>query len=105
MHPDAYFEVRFKTPSEGGRATVVSGLSDFYSCPMFVDGKAFDCRLMIRGAKLELGEYYRLPVKFLCPKEACQHLAVGKMVTLWEGKEIAVAKVLELVPDPLPRRS
>ncbi len=95
MSPDAYLEVRFKTPREGGRSTAVGGRSSFYACPLFVDGKGFDCRLLIGGSTLKLGEYYRLPVIFLCPEEALKHLAVGKLVTLWDGRDVAVARVLE----------
>jgi hypothetical protein len=55
--------VRFKTTDEGGRKTALVG--EFYSCPFFVDGQAFDCRIYLDGKRIELGEWYQLPVKFL----------------------------------------
>ncbi len=65
MKPDAIIEVRFKTMTEGGRQGAIVG--EFYGCPLFVDGKAFDCRLSLDGKTLPLGETYELAVKFMNP--------------------------------------
>jgi hypothetical protein len=94
MTPDAYLEVRFRTKEEGGRNNAVSG--DYYACPLFVDGEGFDCRLMIAGMNLQLGSWYKVPVKFLNKDLALPKLVVGKKVTLWEGKVIADGKVIEI---------
>jgi hypothetical protein len=61
--PDAIIEVRFRTTDEGGRKTPVDG--DFYSCPLFVDGEGFDCRIFLGNQRAELGQWYQFPVKFL----------------------------------------
>jgi len=63
---DLYISIRFKTTSEGGRKTFVTG--DFYACPMIVDDKAYDCRLLINGMVLKLGDFYEVPVKFFKQK-------------------------------------
>lgn len=94
MLPDAYLEIRFRTKEEGGRNTAVSG--DFYACPLFVDGEAFDCRLLIAGKNLNLGDWYKIPVKFLNKDLALSRLVVGKEVTLWEGKDVADGAVIEI---------
>ncbi len=50
MNADIYIKVRFKTSEEGGRKTSVKRKTplgpDFYGCPLMVDGKAYDCRLL-----------------------------------------------------------
>lgn len=94
MNPDITIEVRFKTPVEGGRLDPITGKQ--FGCPMFVAGEAFDCRLLIGGRTLRLGETYEVPVQFLNAPLALSKVAPGKEVTLWEGKEIARGKVLRL---------
>ena len=99
MKPDAVIEVRFKTTAEGGRqgAIVIPEHSEIpYGCPLFVDGEAFDCRLLLKGRTLELGGTYELPIAFLCPDLALPKLSVGKAVTLWEGKEIGTGKIVRV---------
>lgn len=94
MKPDATIRIRFKKTEENGRDSAVEGA--FYACPLFVDGQAFDCRLLLAGKRLELGEYYEMPVKFLSRDLALSKLEVGKEVVLWEGKDVANGIVLSL---------
>ncbi len=94
MTPDAYLEVRFNTLEEGGRNTSITGAH--YACPLFVDGEGFECRLLINGKTLELGQSYEVPVKFMNRDLVLPKLNIGKTVTLWEGKEIGTGKVLRL---------
>ena len=94
MTPDAIIRVRFKTAEENGRTSAVEGA--FYSCPMFVDGEAFDCRLFLFGKRLELGEYYDVPIKLLHREMALSKLVIGKGIVLWEGKDIATGHVVAL---------
>jgi hypothetical protein len=70
---------------------------DLYRCTLLVTGEAFDCRLLVTSRILRPGETYELPVKFLSPHLVVPKLAVGTVVTLWEGKEIATGEVIELV--------
>ena len=100
MKPDAIILVRFKTTAEGGRqsAIVIPDHSEkYYGCPLFIEGEAFDCRLLVQGKTLELGETYELPVQFLYPELALPKLSPGKSVRLWEGKDIAAGEVVRLV--------
>ena len=97
IKPDAIIEVRFKTADEGGRNTPVSG--NFYSCPLFIDKEGFDCRLFIGNELIELGKWYRLPVKFLNRDYVISKLSPGKAITLWEGKDVASGRVLEVLPS------
>ena len=96
MNPDAIINVRFKTADEGGRKTPLVG--NFYSCPLFVDGEGFDCRILLGNQRIELGEWYHLPVKFLNRGFVVPKLAPGKPITLWEGKDVANGEVLEVLP-------
>lgn len=95
MQIDAVIEIRFKTAAEKGRQGPVVG--DFYGCPLFVDGEAFDCRLILGGKTLALGRCYEVGVRFLNPHLALPLLSPGKAISLWEGKEIATGKVVRLV--------
>ncbi|MEI8329516.1 MAG: hypothetical protein WCG14_05930 [Chlamydiia bacterium] len=100
MNADVYIKVRFKTSEEGGRKTPVKRKTplwpDFYGCPLMVDGKAYDCRLLIGDQEIELGKYYEIPVKFLDKNLALPNLAVGKNIILLEGKEIANGQVIKI---------
>lgn len=100
MKPDAIIKVRFKTTAEGGRqgAIVIPELPEHhYGCPLFIEGEAFDCRLLVVGRTLQLGESYELPIKFLNPDRVVSKLSPGKPVTLWEGKDIATGEVVCIV--------
>lgn len=100
MKPDIYIKVRFRTNAEGGRKTPlkrkISLGADFYACPMIVDGKAYDCRLLIGDKELALGEYYEIPVKFLDRDAVSPNLAVGKIIILWEGKQVAEGEITKI---------
>jgi hypothetical protein len=95
MKAEAVIEVRFKTTAEGGRRTDIVGY--IYGCPLSVDGKKFDCRMVLDGKTLKLGETYELLVEFLWPDLALPELSPGKDISLWEGREIATGRVLRLV--------
>ena len=69
---------------------------DFYACPMIVNGKAYDCRLLIGDQELELGKYYKVPVVFVNKKLVLPNLSIGQNITLWEGKEIADGQVTQI---------
>jgi len=97
MKPDAIIKVRFKTTAEGGRQGPLIIGETPYGCPLFVEGEAFDCRLLVRAQTLELGNAYELPIKFLNPRAALSKLSPGKPVILWEGKRIATGEVVRLV--------
>ncbi len=94
MQPDAIIHVRFLTPAEGGRSKSITGSS--YGCPLFIDGRGFDCRIMLDELQLDLGREYDLPIKFLNRSLAMPFLAQGKAISLWEGKEIATGTITEL---------
>jgi hypothetical protein len=94
MEPDVHVKVRFKTTEEGGRQSAVSG--DFYACPFLIEGKGFDSRLLLGGRRLELGETYEVPVKFLNSQKVLPHLTKGKSFILWEGKDVASGSIISI---------
>jgi hypothetical protein len=100
MKPDIYIKVRFKTSAEGGRSASLKRKTplgpDFYACPMIVNGKGYDCRLLIGDKEIELGKYYEIPVIFLDIDLALPNLSIGKKITLWEGKEVADGQVIKI---------
>lgn len=100
MKPDIYIKVRFRTSSEGGRKTSLKRKAllagDFYACPLIVEGKAYDCRLLIEDQELELEKYYEIPVVFLNRDLVLPNLSIGKNITIWEGKEIADGQVTKI---------
>ena len=90
-NPDAIIEVRFKTYSEGGRKTPITG--SVYNCPLFVKDTGFDCRIALNESPIELGVTYELPVWFLNKELVLPHIWPGVAIYLWEGKEIAKGTV------------
>jgi hypothetical protein len=99
LTPDIFIQIRFKTPAEGGRQTAITipeQANYHYGCLLFVDGEGFDCRFLVKGITLVLGQTYELPVKFLWPDLALPKMLQEKSVTLWEGVEIAVGRVLRI---------
>ena len=65
MKPDAIIKVRFKTTAEGGRQGPIVIGEKPYGCPLLVEGEAFDCRMLVNGQTLQLGNTYELPIKFV----------------------------------------
>ena len=95
MRFDAVVSVRFLLSAEGGRQGDIVG--QLYACPLFVAGRAFDCRLLLQEGRAALGESYELPVAFLSPEEALAVANVGEAVSLWEGKTIALGRILHVM--------
>jgi hypothetical protein len=97
LQPDAVIKVRFKRMDEGGRR---GGLTcGVYHCICYLDGVAHDCRVYLEERTLELGQEYRVPVRFLAPEIVIPKLSVGKIVSLWEGKEVATGEVVAIKPE------
>lgn len=98
--PDIDIKVRFRTSVEGGRKTSLKSkiaLEDAcYACPLLVDKKAYDCRLLIGKNELERGKEYEVSLQFLDKESALPHMSVGKHITLWEGKEVADGQVIRI---------
>ncbi|MEI8365575.1 MAG: hypothetical protein WCF65_04070 [Parachlamydiaceae bacterium] len=100
MNPDIYIKVRFKTTIEGGRKTSLKRKTplgpDFYACPMMVNGKVYDCRLLIGDMVIDLGKHYEIPVKFLDSESALKNLSIGNIIILLEGREVADGEVTKI---------
>lgn len=100
MKPDAIIAIRFKTTGEGGRQGPLLIADHPFGCPVFIDGEAFDCRFVVRDQAFELGATYEIPIKFLRLDLVASHLRVGKVVTLWEGKEIGSGQIVRIESQP-----
>ena len=94
MTRDIIISVRFLTTSEGGRATPVQGR--FYSCPLFIDGEGFDCRLLLDDQILDFGVRSEVPVRFLYRDKAMPRMELGAQVHLWEGRNVAEGKIIQV---------
>jgi hypothetical protein len=92
-YPEITIKVRFLKPEEGGRTTPVGGI--FYACPIFIHGEGFDCRLLLDGRILGLGEEYEVPVKFLFPDLALPKMDIEGEIFLWEGRIIASGNIVK----------
>jgi hypothetical protein len=87
---------RFYTTNEGGRRTPVGGPEvGFYSCPLIYDDQAFDCRILLSGDALQLGETYERPIVFLSRAEALRWFPLGRELTLWEGRPVGQGELIE----------
>jgi hypothetical protein len=96
LHPDVIIDVRFRMAAEGGKESPIT--APFYSCPMMIDDHGYDCRIFLDG-KVELGNTYRLPVKFLDREFAMSHLAAGTRFTLWEGRDVADGSIVAVLKN------
>jgi hypothetical protein len=94
MKYDAMIEVRFRVAKEGGRQNDIK--TDYYSCPVRIDGEYYDCRIFLNNITITLGETYILPIKFLDRQLALPNLSPEKRITLWEGKDIADGIIKEI---------
>ena len=91
--PDILAEISLLTTEAGGRKTSTG--SDWYGCPMQVDGQYFDARIDLSElGPVSPGQTILAPLKFLSPELALCHFPVGKAFALWEGRVIGSAKVL-----------
>jgi len=97
VQPDIIISVRFLLSAEGGRSGDVVG--KIYSCPLYVAGRAFDCRLLLEGGRAILGENYEIPVAFLFPEEALVVAKPGADMSLWEGRTVARGRILRVLSD------
>jgi hypothetical protein len=95
MKADVLIEARFKTSSEGGRVKPINGSS--YRCPMIIDGRGFECQIFLEGKVIQSGETYQFAVKFMNFDAVSSFIALDKIITLWEGKEIAAGKIIQIL--------
>jgi len=60
MQPDAVLRLHLRTTAEGGRkgpVLVTPGMH--FGCPLVIEDRYFDCRWLVEGRVLELGERAR----------------------------------------------
>lgn len=97
MKPEAIINVRFLTPDEGGRESPIK--SDKYGCPLMINDKdGFDCRFVLNQFTcFELGNDYDIYVQFVNSDIAMKCLREGTEISLWEGKTIAIGKVVRIL--------
>src|SRR5450759_385984 len=82
------------TTEAGGRRTPIGTDVGEYRCPVGLDGEYFDCRLVARDSTaIAPGECADVSIQFLFPELALPHVAVGKELTLWEGRTIATGLI------------
>jgi hypothetical protein len=98
---DGILRFRLFLPGEGGRDKGIPSSARFYSCPLFDGSKYWDCRIMLDGRGIELGETYEYPLLFLSPNEATRTIRPDAKVQLWEGRIIGTGTVVELTDSLL----
>jgi len=63
---------------------------------MRIGDEYFDCRMFF-DAEVELGTLREVGVQFLVPSRALAKLVLDMPIALWDGKEVAVGKVKEIL--------
>lgn len=102
VDPDAIIRVRFLSEMEGGRKTPIMMGDVRYGCPLWAQGMYFDCRFVSADASVLVpGGTYDVAIRFMNPKEALSTITPGADVHLWEGRVIAVGKVIEWRGGPV----
>lgn len=98
LAPDVIVKIRLRTSEEGGRASDIhiSSVSP-YGCPLYVDGRYFECRWLLQdGQLLHLGAEYIVPLKLLQAHLVAPFLLPGSAIQMWEGKVIADGMIQSL---------
>lgn len=72
----------------------------FFSCPLLVQKRYFDSRLMLEniGSLFPGGEKKRVPILFLDPSVALNFFKKGLEFKIWESGIIGEGKVVEVYP-------
>lgn len=81
--------------ANGGRP--VPTPANFFSCPLQVDGKNFDCRLILKniGSLFPGDEIHKVPILFLDPSAARSVFKEGTKFKIWEFGFIGEGVVVE----------
>lgn len=94
MQPDIFAKVTMFASDAGGKTLAIPAVR--YGCPLFINGRGFDCRLLLDqvGHGLEPGDAAEIPIKFLYFDLVRSHLAPGVRFTLWEMRDFAEGEIL-----------
>lgn len=98
--PDAIVRVNLRPSREGGRRSAIPRIT--YVCPVFFGTQrkeANDCAFVLNSTDVILqpgGVSVVVPVKFLALELVMDKLRPGARFTLWEGREVGEAEVLEV---------
>ena len=72
---------------------------EYFSCPMMIDGEAYDGRIILRGKAINAGSTFEADIKFLDAIRAMPNLVIGKELFLWHGRVIGRAEVSRIYPN------
>lgn len=101
--PDAIVSVSLRATIDGGRKSPIPRM--VYVCPVFFGiqrKEANDCAFFLNEIDAQLqpgGPSVVVPVMFLARDLVAPNLRPGVRFTLWEGRDIGEAEVLEIVRD------
>lgn len=97
---DGVVQVRLKATDAGGRKAAIPPI--LYRCPVYFGEQrehANDCAFFFNEVKEEAkpgGPAVKVPIKFFIPELVTEKLKIGARFTLWEGRDIGEAEVIEL---------
>src|SRR5882672_2496322 len=98
-HPHVRAEVSLFATSAGGRSGPTPEVGR-YGCPMNLDGEYFDAFFdLAETGPISPGQTVTASMAFLSPELVIPRMAAGKRFSLWEGKMIALGRVLSVHPD------
>lgn len=112
--PDAIVKLVLKRTSDGGRKQPLPKPPFRYDCPVYFGDErvtAYDCLFIVEGLGSAVepgGPSTNVPVAFHSRELVSDKLKVGARITLWEGRDIGCAEILEVFvhvdvrPNSLP---
>lgn len=101
--PDAIARISLFGSDRNGRRTAIP--PNRFRCPVFFGEQrkeANDCMFLLDliGVGLDPGGAEReVPIKFLSRESVAENIRPGVRFTLWEGRDIGVGEILEVVSN------
>lgn len=103
--PDITIEFSVLPPEDGGRTSAIP-VGSCFRCSLCIDGQYFDIRLDLSAADHIVPSIKTtVPAKFLQAERALLFVKEDSALTLWEGKVIAIGKVVSTFPNKELRHS
>lgn len=94
MNSDIIAKINFYNENNGGRKGPTP--SSFFNCPMVINNKYYDCRLLLNNiGSIKPGDKVVVPIKFLDSETVLKIITKNDTFTLWESGIIADGKVIE----------
>lgn len=96
MKSDILVDVKFFSTKENGRK--IPTPSNFFNCVFVYKNKNYDCRLLLKDiGSINPGEQKIVPIIFFSPELIKNELEIDDTFFIWESKNIAQGKIIEII--------